>query len=164
MDDTIIGNCSTTNSLPSPVLNWFINGDIISSIIPNINHDVTIRTVNTPKTNGLVDSYSEIVLRQIHQYCRQGRKVKLKCVAILGEIFLKTNEVSLEINGCIDNTRVSDAVGDNLDKEDKMVFSNQMKSNIPFDFVISRSTSFSYITSQIFVYVLMYLCKIILNQ
>ena len=66
--------------------------------------------------------------------------MKIKCVAILGELFLKTNEVSLEINGCIDNTRVSDTEADAHARVDKMIVSNQMKSNVPFDFVISRST------------------------
>ena len=79
--------------------------------------------------------------------------MKLKCVAILGQLFLKTNEVSLEIQDCqqrhvtigsktSQSTAIKENIHNKYDKFDKILVSNQRKSKIPFDFVKSRSVTF----------------------
>ena len=81
----------------------------------------------------------------------------MKCVAILGDLFLKTNEISLEIKGCphhiprSENSDFNKSLNSNSpssthDKQrrvldfDNMLVTDQMKSKIPFDFIKSRST------------------------
>lgn len=83
----------------------------------------------------------------------------MKCVAILGDLFLKTNEISLEIKGCphdVPRVENSDSNGslNNIppssthDRQrrvldfDNMLVTDQMKSKIPFDFIKSRSTKY----------------------
>ena len=85
----------------------------------------------------------------------------MKCVAILGDIFLKTNEISLEIKGCPhqlppreENSDSNASLENNspsftsYDRQrrvldfDNMLVTDQMKSKIPFDFIMSRSTKY----------------------
>ena len=85
----------------------------------------------------------------------------MKCVAILGDLFLKTNEISLEIKGCphhhlpsVENSDSNESLNKNLpsfssrDRQmrvldfDNMLVTDQMKSKIPFDFIKSRSTKY----------------------
>ena len=71
-------------------------------------------------------------------------------MAILGDLFLKTNEVSIEINDCIKNVKnqqnswINSIISENdaepkVHNFDNILVTNQMKSKIPFDFVKSRS-------------------------
>merc|ERR1719471_1836559 len=88
VDQSISATCSTTNSYPATNILWYINSQNI--IIKN--HQ------NIINKNQLFDTKSNIDIYDLRSYCKEG-KVKLKCVAMLDEVFLRTNEVSLEING-----------------------------------------------------------------
>ena len=106
VDQSISATCSTTNSFPATNILWYINSQNII-----IKHHQNI--INK---NQLFDTKSNIDIYDLRSYCKvyfrsykslndkenpfQEGKVKLKCVAMLGEVFLRTNEVSLEINGC----------------------------------------------------------------
>ena len=66
----------------------------------------------------------------------------MKCVAILGDLFLKTNEISLEIKGCPSSEELLHNEQRRVLHSDNMLVTDQMKSKIPFDFIKSRSTKY----------------------
>ena len=70
--------------------------------------------------------------------------MKLKCVAMLGHLFLRTDEVSLEVTGCgqprLDHGELQRHHSKLLDL-DTVVADNLVRSTMPFDFIKSNSAN-----------------------
>ena len=71
--------------------------------------------------------------------------MKLKCVAILGTLFLRTHEVSLQIDGCLYHSQTQLANGEvsqeNVSRIASLNSEHRIK-RIPFDFVKSSTKVF----------------------
>lgn len=76
--------------------------------------------------------------------------MKVKCVAILANFFLRTNEVSLQIDGCQHQFQPSQINSDS-DQVNQHHFPNlYSKNKIPFEFVKSAAGGFMFNVSLIF--------------
>ena len=70
--------------------------------------------------------------------------MKLKCVAMLGHLFLKTDEVSLEITGCRQPRLDQGALQrrhSKLQDLGTVVADNLVTNTMPFDFIKSNSAN-----------------------
>ena len=67
--------------------------------------------------------------------------MKLKCVAMLGHLFLRTDEVSLEITGCRQPRLDQGALQRRHSKLGTVVGDNLVTNTMPFDFIKSNSAN-----------------------
>ena len=70
--------------------------------------------------------------------------MKVKCVAMLANFFLRTNEVSLQIVGCQHQSQPSQ-INSDIDQVNREHFPNLYgKNKIPFEFVKSSTGGFMF--------------------
>jgi len=98
--DTVMGTCKTTGALPSPTLIWYINGAPITHGSIERQGGGTVSLSQRVDLEGLEDSFLTITFKLRNDHFK-GNRLKLKCVAMVGDFFLKTNEVSLERIGML---------------------------------------------------------------
>lgn len=95
--DQVDLNCSVTGSLPRPTVVWYINKTPVPASTLNMSRSsqspMSILHFST-HLDGRVDTYSNIRFRVRERNFQDGR-VLVKCSAILGDFFMKSDEIVL---------------------------------------------------------------------
>jgi len=103
-------NCSLTGSLPLPNFHWYINKTPVTASYRGMfsQHGNAVSTLHTSKQeDGRMDCLLQLQFRVRDTHFQEG-KIYLKCSALLGDFFMKSETLILEDERTIQKTANSE--------------------------------------------------------